>query len=92
MLIGLYFSKFRSVSKSVLYNAIFVCCINKYEMCSNFVIYYFCGHNFIKFLLRIEKLKMTLQKMSFKTNRKESSTQGIPRRSPIRVLISPDKV
>ena len=30
------------------------------------------------FLLRIEKLKMTLQKMIFKTNRKEFTTRGIP--------------
>ena len=44
------------------------------------------------FLLRIEKLKMTLQKMIFKTNRKEFTTRGIPRRSPIRVLIWPDWV
>ena len=92
LLIGLYFSRFPLVSKSVLYNANFLCCITKLEKCSNFVVYYFCGHNFSSFLLRFKKLKMTLQKMIFKTNRKECTTRGIPRRSLIRVLTSPDSV
>ena len=92
MLMGLFFSKFPLVSKSVLYNFIFVCCITKYVECSNFVNYDFGRKNFSNLLLRIEKLKMTFQKMIFKTNRKESTTRGIPRRSPIRVLTSPDRV
>ena len=59
---GLYFSKFPLVSKSHLYIANFVCCITKNEECSNFVNYYFGPINFSNLLLRIEKMKMTLQK------------------------------
>ena len=70
----------------------FVCCVTKYDECSNFVNYYFGRNIFNNLLLKNEKVKMTLQKVILKTKRKESTTRGIPRRSPIRVLTSPDRV